>query len=70
MGGIARQSVLIDYLLGLQSHDTQKTLLDTGTAALVRQGTDKYGRTLAIVKVNGVSAGERLVGLGLARRWE
>ncbi|GGA64040.1 thermonuclease family protein [Pelagibacterium lentulum] len=34
-----------------------------------RQGTDRYGRTLAAVIVNGVDAGDVLVSEGLARTW-
>lgn len=34
-----------------------------------RQGTDRYGRTLAAVTVNGVDAGDVLVSEGLARTW-
>ena len=59
-----------DYDLGIRSRDTLKEFLHTGTVELVRQGKDKYGRTLAIVRVNGVSAGDHLVGLELARRWQ
>ena len=35
-----------------------------------RTGTDKYGRTLARVTVNGQDAGAYVVGKGLARRWQ
>lgn len=34
-----------------------------------RQGTDRYGRTLAALSVNGVDAGDMLVSEGLARTW-
>lgn len=34
-----------------------------------RTGTDRYGRTLAIVTVNGHSVGDTLVSEGLARTW-
>lgn len=34
-----------------------------------RQGEDRYGRTLAIVTVNGRSVGDVLVSEGLARTW-
>lgn len=37
--------------------------------ALHRQGQDRYGRTLAVVTVNGRSVGETLVSEGLARTW-
>ena len=34
-----------------------------------RQGEDRYGRTLAVVTVNGRSVGDQLVREGLARTW-
>ena len=34
-----------------------------------RIGTDSYGRTLALVYVDGIDAGEWLIKQGLARRW-
>lgn len=34
-----------------------------------RQGTDRYGRTLAAVSVNGIDVGNQLVSEGLARTW-
>lgn len=36
---------------------------------IIRQGTDRYGRTLAAVRVNGIDAGDELVREGLARTW-
>ena len=36
---------------------------------IVRTGTDAYGRTLALVQVDGIDAGEWLIKQGLARRW-
>jgi len=43
-------------------------LLDQG-ATVQRTGRDKYGRTLAIIRVNGRSVGEVLIEEGLARHW-
>ena len=34
-----------------------------------RSGTDRYGRTLAVLTVNGRSVGDQLVSEGLARTW-
>lgn len=34
-----------------------------------RHGEDRYGRTLAVVTVNGRSVGDMLVSEGLARTW-
>lgn len=36
---------------------------------LSRQGRDRWGRTLATVRVDGVDLGEDLVSAGLASRW-
>ena len=44
-------------------------LLSRGRVMITRLGTDPYGRTLATVSVNGVDAGDYLVGQGLARPW-
>ncbi|WP_122523179.1 thermonuclease family protein [Pannonibacter phragmitetus] len=44
-------------------------LMDGQRVIVLRQGTDRYGRTLAAVSVNGVDAGDMLVGEGLARTW-
>jgi micrococcal nuclease len=35
-----------------------------------KQPRDRYGRTLALVKVDGVDLGEALMAAGLARPWE
>lgn len=34
-----------------------------------RNGSDRYGRTLASLSVNGRDAGSYLVGRGLAKPW-
>ena len=34
-----------------------------------REGKDRYGRTLAVITVNGRSVGDMLVSEGLARTW-
>jgi len=36
---------------------------------ILREGADRYGRTLAVVRVNGRDAGDILVREGLARTW-
>lgn len=41
----------------------------SGPITLRRQGQDKYGRTLAVVVVDGHSVGDQLVSEGLARTW-
>ncbi len=44
-------------------------LLQGQRVEVLRQGTDRYGRTLAVVRVNGRDAGDILVREGLARTW-
>jgi micrococcal nuclease len=47
-------------------------LLNSGSLTLRREGsrdTDRYGRSLRVVEVDGRSAGSVLVGEGLARPW-
>jgi micrococcal nuclease len=58
-----------DYELARSSRSALKAFLDTGRVEVIRQGQDKYGRTLAIVRVDGVSAGEHLISQGLAKPW-
>ena len=58
-----------DYPLAVQSRDALQGLLSSGTVAIIRQGQDAYGRTLARVSVNGRDAGQYLVRQGLARPW-
>lgn len=59
-----------DYQLGYQSRDALRAFLAKGRVAVSREGTDKYGRTLATISVNGQDAGEHLVALRLARPWQ
>lgn len=58
-----------DFKAGYASRDALKAFLARGQVMIERQGTDRYGRTLARVTVNGRDAGEYLIGLGLAKRW-
>lgn len=55
-----------DYALGVRSRDALRAFLSRGPVMVQRHGVDRYGRTLATLSVNGVDAGEYLVGLGLA----
>ncbi|MCB5205177.1 thermonuclease family protein [Neorhizobium sp. T786] len=45
------------------------SLLKTGKIGIRRRDTDRYGRTLASVEINGRDAGDILVSEGLARTW-
>ena len=58
-----------DYQVGYASRDALAGLLASGRVVVLRQGQDRYGRTLARVVVNGQDAGAYLVGLGLAKPW-
>lgn len=44
-------------------------LLNTTEVTLERRGSDRYGRTLAIVRVNGTPVGDLLIAERLARRY-
>lgn len=58
-----------DYAAGYRARDALQAFLPRGPVMIERKGSDKYGRTLALVTVNGEDAGLYLVRLGLARRW-
>jgi endonuclease YncB( thermonuclease family) len=58
-----------DYQAGYRSRDALQRFLVIGHARINRTGVDKYGRTLALITVNGRDAGAYLISLGLARRW-
>jgi micrococcal nuclease len=42
----------------------------SGAVALDRRGRDRYGRTLALVRVRGADVGELLIAARVAVRWE
>ena len=44
-------------------------LLGSGRLNVLRDGIDKYGRTLAVVQAGGADVGDGLVAGGLARTW-
>ena len=58
-----------DYMAGYKARDALSVFLSQGTVMVQRTGTDRYGRTLARVIVNGRDAGAYLVSQGLARWW-
>lgn len=58
-----------DYVKGFAARDALRQFMSRGQIAVVRQGYDKYGRTLALVRVNGRDAGQFLIARGLARPW-
>jgi micrococcal nuclease len=58
-----------EFDLAQQSKNRLAELLAGQRVEIQRQGTDRHGRTLAAVMVNGVDAGDLLVSEGLARTW-
>ena len=55
--------------LGRMAADRLVRLLNNGGVTMQRAGEDRYGRTLALVYVDGHDVGDILVAEGLARRW-
>jgi endonuclease YncB( thermonuclease family) len=54
---------------GARSRDALQAFVLTGRVSIERLGTDRYGRTLANIYVNGNDAGDYLIRRGLARLW-
>src|SRR5690606_22072730 len=55
--------------LALQFKIRLAELLNGQRIEILHQGTDRYGRTLAAIHVEGRDVGDILVGEGLARTW-
>lgn len=55
---------------GNASRDQLRAFLAAGPVSIERTGTDRYGRTLARLSVNGRDAGEYLIARGVAHRWQ
>jgi endonuclease YncB( thermonuclease family) len=53
----------------MQARDRLRVLLNSGDFIVHREGEDRYGRTLAVVMIDGRSVGDALVSEGLARTW-
>lgn len=58
-----------DFEAGQRSKEALQSFVLSGPVKVRRVGIDRYGRTLAVVTVNGKDAGAYLVNLGLARWW-
>lgn len=58
-----------DAAAELASRDGLRAFLASGPALIRRTGTDRYGRTLATLSVNGRDAGQYLIARGLAHPW-
>ena len=65
-----RRNGWCDYDLGYRSRDALQAFLATGSVTIVRNGEDKYGRTLARLSVDEKDAGDYLIERGLARKWK
>ena len=55
--------------LGKKAASRLMELLNTNSATIERTGKDRYGRTLAIIRIDGRNIGDILVAEGLARYW-
>ncbi len=55
--------------LGRRAAERLMQLLSQGNVSMGRTDEDRYGRTLAIVHVDGQDVGDILIAEGLARRW-
>lgn len=55
--------------LAIRSRKRLLQLLNEGAFQIDRSGTDRYGRTLAVLHRSGRSIGYQLVTEGLARSW-
>ena len=58
-----------DFAAGERARTALAAFLSRGTVMVERVGVDRYGRTLAMVTVNGRDAGEFLISRRLAKRW-
>lgn len=63
------RSAWCDYALGEQARQALAGVLSGRKVTFVRTGTDRYGRTLALVYADGINVGAWLVDRGLARPW-
>ncbi|MCJ2180808.1 thermonuclease family protein [Novosphingobium sp. 2580] len=53
----------------IENIDALNAFLRRGPVRVSRSGTDRYGRTLARLSVNGQDAGAFLISRGLAHEW-
>ncbi|QEA17472.1 thermonuclease family protein [Novosphingobium ginsenosidimutans] len=56
-----------DPELAYRSKEALEAFLDSGKVEIIRSGEDRSGQSLAIVKVDGVNAGEHLIARKLAK---
>ena len=55
--------------LARRASDRLIALLNGGNITIERFGQDRYGRTLATIRANGIDVGDTLIAEGLARHW-
>src|SRR5690606_24470220 len=55
--------------LAHRASDRLVELLNNNTFTVQTSGADRYGRTLATIRIDGVDVGDTLIAEGLARRW-
>ena len=55
--------------LGDKATERLQDLLTNNNFSVHRDGMDRYGRTLAVIRVNGVNVGDILISERLAREW-
>ena len=55
--------------MAVQARDELRRALDRKPFTIERNGTDRYGRTLATIRVGGEDVGRHLIGRGLAHEW-
>ena len=55
--------------LAKQASERLRELFNSAEISLTREGVDRHGRTLAVVRADGSDVGEILIREGLARSW-
>ena len=55
--------------LAFQAKARLGEILEGQPVEIVRDSVDRYGRTLAVLRINGRDVGDQLVAEGLARTW-
>ncbi len=58
-----------EAMLGIDAKVALAELLSSGDVEINRDGKDRYGRTLAVVTVDGIDVGVQLIRIGVARPW-
>jgi endonuclease YncB( thermonuclease family) len=67
--GKCKRGKEFEMKLAREAKDYLVMLLLSGDVHLYEDGSDKYGRVLADVVVNGENVGDRLIKEGLGRKW-